>query len=140
MAEITNFRGEVTANAPKDSLDLEVEDLMQRVGMRVRKARELMFTGDRISAAQAVDIGLANAVVPAAELRERALELATRIARKSPLTLKLLKRTLQHGADMPLPAALQYEQATVSLALDSADAHEGLGAFLDKRRAEFRGE
>ena len=79
-------------------------------------------------------------MVPAAELRERALELAARIARKSPLTLKLLKRTLQHGADMPLPAALQYEQATVSLALDSADAHEGLGAFLDKRRAEFRGE
>lgn len=104
------------------------------------KAREMMFTGDRITAAQAVDIGLANAVVPAAELRERALELAARIARKSPLTLKLLKRTLQHGADMPLPAALQYEQATVSLALDSADAHEGLGAFLDKRRAEFRGE
>lgn len=48
MAEITNFRGEVTANAPKDSLDLEVEDLMQRVGMRVRKARELKGVPRRV--------------------------------------------------------------------------------------------
>ena len=48
MAEITNFRGEVAANAPKDSLDLEVEDLMQRVGMRVRKARELKGVPRRV--------------------------------------------------------------------------------------------
>ncbi|MEQ8897624.1 MAG: helix-turn-helix transcriptional regulator [Roseovarius sp.] len=48
MAEITNFRGEVTANADRDSLDLEVEDLMQRVGMRVRKARELKGVPRRV--------------------------------------------------------------------------------------------
>lgn len=48
MAEITNFRGEVAANAAKDSLDLEVEDLMQRVGMRVRKARELKGVPRRV--------------------------------------------------------------------------------------------
>ncbi len=61
-------------------------------------------------------------------------------AAKSPLTLKLLKRNLLHGADMPLPAALAHEQAVISLVLDSADAHEGCRAFLEKRPAQFRGE
>lgn len=103
-------------------------------------ARELMFTGDRIGAAQAVALGLANRVVPAAQLLADALALATRIAEKSPLTLKLLKRSLRHGADMPLPAALAHEQAMISLVLDSADAHEGCRAFLEKRPPVFRGE
>jgi enoyl-CoA hydratase len=104
------------------------------------RARELMFTGDRIDAATAVGLGLANRVVPAAQLMDEALALAARIAAKSPLTLKLLKRNLLHGADMPLPAALAHEQAVISLVLDSADAHEGCRAFLEKRPAQFRGE
>lgn len=104
------------------------------------RARELMFTGDRIDAATAVSLGLANRVVPAAQLMDEALAVAARIAAKSPLTLKLLKRNLLHGADMPLPAALAHEQAVISLVLDSADAHEGCRAFLEKRPAQFRGE
>lgn len=104
------------------------------------RARELMFTGDRIGAAEAVALGLANRVVPAAQLLADALALAARIAGKSPLTLKLLKRNLLHGADMPLPAALAHEQAMISLVLDSFDAHEGCRAFLEKRPAAFRGE
>lgn len=99
-----------------------------------------MFTGDRIDAATAAQLGLANRVVPAAQLMNEALALAARIAAKSPLTLKLLKRSLLHGADMPLPAALAHEQAVISLVLDSADAHEGCRAFLEKRPAQFRGE
>jgi enoyl-CoA hydratase len=55
------------------------------------------------------------------------------------LILKLLKRTLSNGADMPLPAALAYEQAMASLVFDAADAHEGCSAFLEKRKATFRG-
>jgi enoyl-CoA hydratase len=79
-------------------------------------------------------------VVPAAQLLSDALALAERIAAKSPLTLKLLKRSLLNGADMPLPAALAHEQAMISLVLDSADAHEGCRAFLEKRPAVFRGQ
>jgi enoyl-CoA hydratase len=104
------------------------------------KARELMFTGDRISAAEALDLGLINKVVPKESLMAEALALAGRIAEKSPLVLKLLKRTLSNGADMPLPAALAHEQAMIGLALDTRDAHEGCTAFLEKRQPEFQGQ
>ncbi len=62
-----------------------------------------MFTGDQIRAAEAVALGLANRVVPRAELMDETMALAERIAQKSPLVLKMLKRSLKHGADMPLP-------------------------------------
>lgn len=103
------------------------------------KARELMFTGDRISAAEALDLGLVNKVVAADELMTETRATAARIAAKSPLILKLLKRTLLHGADMPMPAALAHEQAMIGLVLDSADAHEGCSAFIEKRKPQFEG-
>lgn len=103
------------------------------------RAKELMFTGRHISAAEAVEIGLVNRVVPKDSLMDEALKLAEAIASKSPLVLKLLKRTLGDGADMALSAALAHEQAMVSLVLDSADAHEGCKAFLEKRDAQFTG-
>ncbi len=53
--------------------------------------------------------------------------------------LKLLKRTLLDGDEMPLGAALRHEQAMISIVLDSDDAHEGCTAFLEKRKAVFKG-
>lgn len=103
------------------------------------RAKEIMFTGEHLTAQTAVDIGLANRVVPKDQLMDEALALAGKMAEKSPLILKLLKRTLSNGADMPLPAALAYEQAMASLVFDAADAHEGCSAFLEKRKATFRG-
>jgi enoyl-CoA hydratase len=103
------------------------------------RAKELMFTGDQITAQEAAAIGLVNRVVPKAEVLGAALELAARIATKSPLVLKLLKRTLRHGADMPLSAALPFEQAMIGLVLDSRDAHEGCGAFVARRKPDFKG-
>jgi len=103
------------------------------------RAKELMFTGDHISAQDAAAIGLINRVVPKAEVLDAALSLAKKIAEKSPLVLKLLKRTLREGGEMPLPQALAYEQAMIGLVLDSADAHEGCRAFIEKRKAEFKG-
>ena len=87
----------------------------------------------------AVALGLCNRTVPRAKLLDETLALATRIAEKSPLVLKLLKRTLRQGLEMPLPAALAHEQAMIGLVLDSNDAHEGCRAFLEKRKAEFKG-
>ena len=103
------------------------------------RAKEIMFTGDMLTPDEAVAIGLANRVVPHDELMAAARDMAGRIAAKSPLVLKLLKRTLTDGADMPLSAALRHEQAMIGLVLDSDDAHEGCSAFLEKRKAEFRG-
>jgi enoyl-CoA hydratase len=104
------------------------------------KAKELMFVGDQLSAAEALALGLCNRIVPRAQLLAETLALAARIAQKSPLTLKLLKRSMRQGLDMPLGAALHYEQAMVSLAFDTQDVQEGCSAFLDKRAAKFTGD
>ena len=103
------------------------------------RAKEMMFTGDQITAAEALEYGLVNHVCAPGELVLRVKEIAAKITSKSPLILKLLKRSMTHGADMPMPAALQYEQAMIGLVLDSADAHEGCQAFLEKRPAKFTG-
>ncbi len=103
------------------------------------RAKELMFTGDQITAAEAVALGLCNRTVPKTELMAQVLALADRMAQKSPLTLKLLKRSLRQGIEMPLGAALSHEQAMIGLVLDSNDAHEGCRAFLEKRPAQFKG-
>ncbi|WP_026437531.1 enoyl-CoA hydratase/isomerase family protein [Acidovorax sp. JHL-9] len=103
------------------------------------RAKEMMFTGEQITAEEALGYGLVNRVVPRAQLMDEVMALAQRIAQQSPLTLRLLKRTLRDGADMPLGAALAHEQAMIGLVLDSKDAHKGCQAFLAKRVAQFEG-
>lgn len=103
------------------------------------KARELMFTGDRVTARQALEFGLINKVVPKEGLMDEVMAVAKRIADKSPLVLKLMKRAMIHGADMPLPAALAHEHAVIGLVFDTKDSKEGTSAFLDKRKAKFTG-
>ena len=107
--------------------------------MPLCRAKELLFTGDQITAQEAVALGLYNRVVPRDQLLAEALQLAERIAEKSPVVLKLLKRTLLHGGEMHLTAALAHEQAMIGLVLDSDDAHEGCSAFLEKRKPTFKG-
>ena len=104
------------------------------------QAKELMFTGNQITAEKAVALGLCNRTVPRESLMTETMVLAEQIAQKSPLTLKLLKRALRDGAEMPLGAALAHEQAIIGLVLDSKDAHEGCSAFLEKRPANFVGK
>lgn len=103
------------------------------------RARELVFTGDPFTAAEAVAWGLINRAVPKTDLMAEAMATAAKIAAKSPLILKMIKRTLRHGAEMPLGAALAYEQAMIGLVLDTEDSHEGCKAFLEKRKAAFTG-
>ncbi|MES2536336.1 MAG: enoyl-CoA hydratase/isomerase family protein [Pseudomonadota bacterium] len=104
------------------------------------QAKLLMFTGDSLNAAEALALGLVSRTVPRAMLLEETLALAQRIAEKSPLTLRLLKNSMLHGADMPLEAALAFENTNISLVFDSADAHEGCSAFLEKRKPVFTGK
>ncbi len=103
------------------------------------RAKEMMFTGEQIGAAEAVALGLCNRAVPRARLMDEAMALAQRVAEKSPLVLKLLKRAIAQGGDMTLAGGLQHEQALIGLALDADDAHEGCRAFLEKRKPGFTG-
>jgi len=103
------------------------------------RAKEMMFTGDPISAADAVSIGLANRAVPADRVLVEARAMANKIAERSPIALAMLRRTLHDGAEMPLRASLAYEQAMIGLVLDTDDAHEGISAFLERRAPRFSG-
>jgi enoyl-CoA hydratase len=103
------------------------------------RAKEMMYTGDPISAADAVSIGLANRAVPSDRVLDEARAMATKIAERSPIALALLRRTIQDGGEMPLRAALAYEQAMIGLTFDTDDTHEGIAAFLERRAPLFEG-
>ena len=102
-------------------------------------AKMLMFTGDFLSAAEAVQIGLVNRAVPQSELMSQTMLLASSISEKSPWALRLLKTSMVQGAEMPLSAALNHEAATISLLFQTEDAQGGCSAFLEKRRPVFKG-
>ncbi len=104
------------------------------------KAKELLFTGDMITAQEAERMGLINRVVSKDKLKETVGELAKKLAMKAPLALGLLKTVVNRGLEAPLATGLALEREMISLALDTKDAHEGLSAFLEKRKPVFKGE
>lgn len=112
--------------------------LARRVG--IGRARELCYTGDMIGAEDALRIGLANVVVPHAELLNKAHETAKKIASKGPLAIAQAKRVLFRGADVPLQVANELEVQAFAALFDSADQKEGMTAFLGKRAAAFTGK
>lgn len=111
--------------------------LARRVG--VGRARELCYTGDIIDAAEALRIGLVNAVFPLASLLEKARATAQKIADKGPLAITQAKRVILRGADVPLPVANELEVQAFAGLFGSDDQREGMKAFLEKRKAAFKG-
>jgi len=103
-------------------------------------AKQLMLTGERISAAQAAQIGLVNEVVSAAELMTRAQELAQTIAAKPKMALQLIKEAVNNGLEMDLNRAFAYEADLFGLCFATADQKEGMRAFLEKRQPNWRDE
>jgi enoyl-CoA hydratase len=112
--------------------------LARRVG--IGRARELCYTGDMIGAEEALRIGLVNAVVPHAQLLERALTTANKVASKGPLAIAQAKRVLLRGEGLPLAAACELEAQAFAGLFESHDQREGMKAFLEKRPAKFVGK
>lgn len=104
------------------------------------KAMQLILTGDMITAAEAHRIGLADEVYPPEELLNKALEMANLIASKGPLAIRMAKECINRGLDMPLSNALDLEKVNFGVVCGSADGTEGCAAFLEKRKAEFKGK
>jgi enoyl-CoA hydratase/carnithine racemase len=104
------------------------------------RAKELILTARRVSAAEAQAIGLVGRVVPAAGLAEAALELAARVARNAPISLRQAKRAIDRGLALALPEALDLESAMYQACIPTADRREALLAFAEKRPPVFRGE
>jgi enoyl-CoA hydratase/carnithine racemase len=111
---------------------------LARVAGRQR-AMELVLTGRRIDAAEAHSLGIVNRVAPKDGWLEAALELAETVARRPPLAARLAKQAVQAADESPLSAGLEMERRLYELAMATEDRVEGMDAFIEKRRANFRG-
>lgn len=103
------------------------------------KANEMIFTGKLLSAAEALACGLVNAVYPAAELLEKTLETAKKIAGNGLLGVAHAKESVRSGLDMTESEGMNHESLLFAALFASADQREGMKAFLDKRKPVFTG-
>jgi enoyl-CoA hydratase len=103
------------------------------------RAKELIFTGDILDAREAERIDLLNKVFPADELMDRTMEIARKIAGKGPLALKLAKMAMNMGMETGLSIGLGYERLARTLVHGSEDRVEGMRAFIEKRKPQFKG-
>ncbi|HLA09478.1 MAG TPA: enoyl-CoA hydratase-related protein [Pyrinomonadaceae bacterium] len=103
------------------------------------KAMELILTGEIIDARTAFSIGLVNHVVPAAELEAKTMEIATRIADKGPIALRLAKEAVKLASRSNLDEGLRREVDLFALCFSTEDKDEGVKAFLEKRKPTFKG-
>ena len=112
--------------------------LLRRVGLAM--ARELVYTGKMIDAAEALRIGLVNAVFEPEQLLEETKKTARLIASKGPFAIAAAKKVFNEGADLSLAAANQAEVAAFASCFTTTDQKEGMGAFLEKRDPKFTGK
>ncbi|MGI8858904.1 MAG: enoyl-CoA hydratase-related protein [Rubrobacteraceae bacterium] len=102
-------------------------------------AKELIFTGRRIDAAEAERIGLVNRVVPQGEALNAAKELAAEISANGPVAVRHAKTAANRAMDVDLISGLEYEADQFALLFATEDAKEGMGAFVEKRKPRFEG-
>ncbi|HEV2530387.1 enoyl-CoA hydratase/isomerase family protein [Phenylobacterium sp.] len=105
-----------------------------------RRAVEILVSGRPLSAAEALEAGIVNRVVPVDQLMPAVLETATRIAANAPLSVKALKHVVHEGDSLDLAAAMALELAHYNRLFKTADRREGVASFNEKRRPQFRGE
>jgi len=104
------------------------------------RAKELIYTGRIIDAAEAERIGLVDKMVPADKLEETVNQLAETIVGKSPLIVNIAKKTINRGMYTDLAAGLSYERSNLAFCFSTEDQKEGAAAFLEKRKPEFKGK
>jgi enoyl-CoA hydratase len=108
--------------------------------MGSRRAKELILTGTPFSAQQAADWGLVNTVCAQEELLEQTIATATRIASNAPISVRQAKQAIQRGLDMSIWDGLSFEIEAYNRMVPTADRREGVLAYNEKRKPQFRGE
>ena len=103
------------------------------------RAKELIFTGRRVRADEALEMGLVTRVVPREELDAAMLELAESICRSSPVAVREAKRAIQQGASVPFEIGIEIEDQAWRKAVASEDRAEGIAAFNEKRDPTWKG-
>jgi enoyl-CoA hydratase len=113
----------------------------QRLARLVGKGRalELLLTGDAITAEEAWRIGLVNRVVAASELAGETRKLAQTLATRAPVAMRFIIDAVNRGLEMPMGGAQNFEATLFGLVSTTEDMREGTRAFLEKRKAEFKG-
>jgi len=104
-----------------------------------KKTNELLLLGERVSAEEALSIGIVNRVVAEGEFEAAVDDWATRLAAKSPVAMKLGKDAMYRQLDMPFEDALDYLRAQLSLSFTTDDIQEGVKAFFEKREPNWTG-
>ena len=102
-------------------------------------ALDMILSAEMMSAADALRMGLVSRVVPQADLKATAEKLARTILSRGPLALRSALAAVNEGIEMPQEQGLQYEAALFGLLAATEDMQEGMGAFLEKRQAQFKG-
>jgi enoyl-CoA hydratase len=103
------------------------------------KAKELLMTGDTITAEEAYRIGFVNRVVPKDKLMEESMALAQKLAAKPKVALNLIKSAVDQGMNADLSSGLMLEMQAFILAFTSEDGREGISAFVEKRKPSYKG-
>ena len=103
------------------------------------KAMEMVLTGKFISAEEAEKLGLVNRVVPVELYMAEALKLAKEIAFMSPLAVQMAKESVKRSFEVPLEEGLHFERKNFYMLFSSEDQKEGMNAFVEKRRPDFKG-
>jgi len=102
-------------------------------------AKELIFTGRRLGAAEAKAAGLVNHVVPAGQARARAVEIATTIGQNGPIAVRQAKKAIAYGSETDLETGMILAIEAYNATVVTEDRLEGVRAFTEKRRPQFRG-
>jgi enoyl-CoA hydratase len=104
----------------------------------INKAKEMVYTGEVIDAKTALEYGFINKVVPPDRLMEEAKSMARTLLNKSGVALAYAKKAFNSGTDLPLTAALDLDESYFARCFDTADQKEGMAAFIEKRKPEFK--
>jgi enoyl-CoA hydratase/carnithine racemase len=104
-----------------------------------KQAMEMLLTGDLIDGREALKIGLVNRLAPSVQVMEETLALAAEIVAKSPLTLKIGKEAFYRQAELDLADAYAYASKVMAENMMAQDAAEGIDAFIEKRKPEWKG-
>jgi enoyl-CoA hydratase/carnithine racemase len=105
-----------------------------------KKAMKMALLGDRLTAEQALDMGMVSDIVPAIKLDQEVNTVLTALASKSPIGIKIGKEALSNTADMPFEEAIDYLSEQLKVIAATEDAKEGIAAFIEKREPHFTGK